>query len=260
LQHDGILAFAHRGGALDFPENTMTAFQGAVDLGFAYLETDAYCTRDGVLLSFHDDRLDRVTDGAGRIAELDWAQIKQAKVGGVEPIPLLADVLTSWPGVKVNIDAKHDEAVEPLAHLLRDLAVVDRVCVGSFSGRRIKRLRALCGDALCVSMGPLSVARLRFAAWGAPTGGFFEACAQVPLTQYGATIVDRRFVVEAHQRGLQVHVWTIDDETEMERLIDLGVDGLMTDRPKTLRSVLLRRNLWPVASKSAPPVPESEKY
>ncbi len=244
LKHGGVLAFAHRGGALEAPENTMKAFSYAVSLGYSYLETDAYATRDGVLLAFHDDRLDRVTDRRGLISELDYAEVRQARIGGCDPIPLMEEVLDAWPHVKVNIDAKHDGAVEPLIALLRDKQALDRVCVGSFSDGRLKRVRAAFGGDVCTSMGPIEVGRFWLAKRGIPVGRFGANCAQIPVKQGPATLVDAAAVKAARRLGLQIHVWTIDDQSEMERLVDLGVDGLMTDRPSLLRSVLTVRSRW----------------
>ncbi|BCW89100.1 Glycerophosphodiester phosphodiesterase [Alphaproteobacteria bacterium SO-S41] len=238
LRHDGVLAFAHRGGALEAPENTMKAFQYAVDLGYAYVETDAYATRDGVLLAFHDDRLDRVTDRKGVIADLDYETIRGARIGGSEPIPLLEELLTTWPALKINIDPKHDGAVEPLIALLKRLKALDRVCIGSFSDKRIARVRDAFGPAVCTSMGPKEVARFWLAKRRIPVGRFGANCAQIPVKQSGVTLVDAAAVRAAKRLGLQIHVWTIDDEGEMRRLIALGVDGIMTDRPSLLRGVL----------------------
>jgi glycerophosphoryl diester phosphodiesterase len=244
LDHPGVLAFAHRGGAGDWPENTMPAFEAAVALGYRYLETDAHVTADGVVLAFHDDVLDRVTDGQGTIAELSWAEVRRAKVDGTEPIPLLEDILGAWPDVRVNIDPKHDAVVEPLAELLQRMDAVDRVCLGAFSDRRLTRLRRLLGPRLCTSLGPVGTARLVAAKRGVPVGGLPAACAQVPVRQGRLTITDAAFVAAAHRRGLQVHVWTVDDADEMRRLLDLGVDGIMTDRPVVLKDVLEERQAW----------------
>lgn len=244
LDHGGILAFAHRGGAEEWPENTMPAFQGAVDLGYRYLETDAYATRDGKLLAFHDDVLERLTAHEGRVAETDYAIVKEARIHGKEPIPLLEDLLGAWPGIRLNIDPKHDEAVAPLIETIKRTDALDRVCIGSFSGRRLQQMRAVFGAALCTSMGPLEVIRLRLASLGAPAGAFAAQCAQVPTMQYGLPIVDRLFVKAAEKRGLQVHVWTINNRTEMLRLLDLGVHGIMTDRPSLLKEVLQDRGQW----------------
>lgn len=240
----GIIAFAHRGGAVDFPENTMEAFQGAVDLGYRYIETDVHATKDGVLLAFHDDKLDRVTDRAGRINDLTYDEVRQARISGVHEIPLFEELLTSFPDIRINIDPKADPSVEPLMKALQVHNALDRVCVGSFSGKRLSYMRSELGQGLCTSMGPLDVGRLRFASWGLPTGSHAARCAQVPIYQAGIKIVDKRFCDHAHAKGLQVHVWTIDDETEMDYLIKAGVDGIMTDKPALLKQVLQRHEQW----------------
>lgn len=242
---DPPLAFAHRGGAGDWPENTMPAFAGAVALGYRHVETDAHVTRDGVVLAFHDDALDRATDRRGVIAELDYASVREAKVDGREPIPLLEDLLGAWPDLFVNIDPKHDEVVEPLADLLARMDVVDRVCIGSFSDLRLARIRARLGPALCTSLGPIDTARVRQAGLdGLHLDDLPAPCLQVPASVGEVVLVDERFVAVAHDHGLQVHVWTVDDADEMQRLLDLGVDGLMTDRPGVLKDVLVGRHAW----------------
>jgi glycerophosphoryl diester phosphodiesterase len=245
LDWPGPLPFAHRGGASEAPENTMPAFEHAVALGYRYLETDVHVTADGVLIAFHDDQLDRVTDGRGRIADLPWSAVQKARVDGREPIPRFEDLLMAWPEARINVDPKHDGAVEPLAEVLVRTGAVDRVCVGAFSDRRIARVQALVGPALCTSMGPRQVAQLVTASRGLPGGGRLLApCAQVPARQGRLPLVTERFVAAAHRRGIQVHVWTIDDRTEMVRLLDLGVDGLMTDRPEVLKDLLVERGQW----------------
>lgn len=247
LDAPGPLAFAHRGAHdadAGVPENTMSAFAAAVELGYRYVETDVHVTSDGHLLAFHDDRLDRVTDRSGRIADMPWAQVRRARVGDREPIPFLEDLLGTWPELRVNIDPKHDGSVVPLAEVLERTGAVDRVCVGSFSDRRLKALRRLVGPRLCTSLGPAGTARLRMASTGVPLGRYPAACAQVPVRSGRIRLVDRRFLSAAHRRGLQVHVWTIDEEAEMVRLLDLGVDGIMTDRPQVLKAVLEARGEW----------------
>ncbi len=244
LEHDGFLAFAHRGGADDWPENTMRAFEGAARLGYRYIETDVHCTRDGVLLAFHDEVLDRVTDRTGRIAEMTYDEVRPARVAGTEPIPLMEDLLGQLPEIKVNIDPKLDNAVEPLVEVIERTGAIDRVCVGSFSGARLKRIRRMLGPRLCTSLGPWDVTRLWLGGFGLPTGGFDAGCAQVPPYDHGLPVVTRRFVRAARRRAMQVHVWTIDEPAEMHRLIDLGVAGLMTDRLAVLKQVLQDRGLW----------------
>ncbi len=245
LDWPGPLAFAHRGGASEAPENTMPAFEHAVRLGYRYLETDAHVTADGVLVAFHDDRLDRVTDRQGVIAELPWSEVQRAKVDGREPIPLLEDLLTAWPDVRVNIDPKQDAVAEPLAAAIVRTGTVDRVCVGAFSDRRIATVKSLVGPALCTSMGPREVAQLLAASRRLPGGKRLRSpCAQVPTHQGRLPLVTARLVDAAHRLGVQVHVWTVDDRDEMARLLDLGVDGIMTDRPGVLKDLLVERGAW----------------
>ncbi len=222
----------------------MPAFEGALALGYRYLETDAHVTADGICLAFHDDHLDRVTDRKGEIAQLTYREVREARVDGREPIPLLEDLIGCFPHARINIDPKHDAVVEPLAAVIRRTGSTQRVCIGSFSDSRIAALQQILGPELCTSLGPRGVARLRAGSFGLPAGEPSGACVQVPHRIKGVRLVDERFVEKSHAAGLQVHVWTIDDPAEMHELLDLGVDGLMTDQPGALKSVLESRGAW----------------
>jgi glycerophosphoryl diester phosphodiesterase len=241
------LAMAHRGGAIEHLENTMPAFQACVDMGYRYLETDVQVTADGVLVAFHDPTLERVTDRTGRVEQLRWAEIAEARIGGREPILRLEDLLDAWPGVRFNLDIKAAGVVAPLVRLVRRMDVADRICLGSFSDARIAAARRLFGPAVCTSLGPRGVAALRLSSYSPRAAGLVRiqaGCAQVPLQLGGRALVDERFVAAAHERGLQVHVWTVDDPAECEAMLDLGVDGIMTDRPAMLRELLEKRGQW----------------
>jgi glycerophosphoryl diester phosphodiesterase len=234
------LAFAHRGGAGDAPENTLLAFQGAVDIGYRYLETDAHVTADGVVVAFHDDDLSRTCGRPGRIHELPWREVATARVDGREPIPRLIDLLEALPSARLNIDCKSDRVVGPLGDELVRAGALDRVCVGSFNDTRLRRIRRRFGPALCTSYGPIELGRLRLLG---QTRADVQAV-QAPVRWNGLKVVNADFVRSCHRRGIDVHVWTIDDPVEMERLLDLGVDGLMTDRPAILKDILSRRSQW----------------
>jgi glycerophosphoryl diester phosphodiesterase len=234
------LAFAHRGGANDAPENTLPAFAGAVELGYRYLETDAHVTADGVVVAFHDADLSRTCGRPGLIHELPWREIATARVDGREPIPRLSDVLEAFPEVRFNVDTKIDLVVEPLGNELVRTGALDRVCVGSFKDARLRRIRKRFGPRLCTSYGPVELGILRIA--GIPWPGV--QAVQAPPRWHGQPLITRSFVERCHRRGIEVHAWTIDDAAQMERLLDLGVDGLMTDRPGVMKEVLFRRGQW----------------
>ncbi|MEO5899698.1 MAG: glycerophosphodiester phosphodiesterase [Ilumatobacteraceae bacterium] len=240
LDWPGPIAWAHRGGASDAPENTMPAFEYAVGLGYRYVETDVQTTSDGVLVAFHDNDLNRTCGRPGRISELPWSEVRGARVDGVAAIPLLEDILGEWPELRINIDCKSNAAVPALVSALRRTDALDRVCVASFSDRRLSRLRQALGPSACTALGPGAIAGLRFGRFHRSPG----LAAQVPVRSGRIVVTDATFIERAHRRGVQVHVWTIDDAPEMHRLLDLGVDGLMTDRPTVLRDVLVERNVW----------------
>ncbi|MBB5931647.1 glycerophosphodiester phosphodiesterase [Streptomyces echinatus] len=245
LDHPGPIAFAHRGGAADGLENTVAQFGRAVELGYRYIETDVHATADGRLVAFHDSTLDRVTDGAGRIADLPWADVRQARVGGREPVPLFEELLDTFPTVRWNVDIKAEAALRPLLELIEREDAWDRVCVGSFSEARVLRAQRLAGPRLATSFGTRGVLSLRLRSWGLPAAVRRSAvAAQVPEAQSGVQVVDQRFVRVAHARGLQVHVWTVNEAERMHRLLDLGVDGIMTDHIDTLRKVMEERGVW----------------
>ncbi|MGI9085418.1 MAG: glycerophosphodiester phosphodiesterase [Aeromicrobium sp.] len=244
------LAFAHRGGALlpanDGIENTLVAFRNAVDLGYRYLETDVHCSRDGVVYAFHDVELTRMAGAVSAFRDLDADAIDAIRVGGREPIPRLAELLEAFPDARFNIDVKADDAADPTLDVLRDAGALDRVCLASFSEARLLRLRAAVPTVpTCLSSG--EIARLRFAprrhtqSRGVHRGG---ACVQVPHSRGRITVVTPGFVRRAHTLDLPVHVWTVDDPAEMRYLLDIGVDGLMSDRVDVLRDVLLERGQW----------------
>ncbi|MEV6327538.1 glycerophosphodiester phosphodiesterase [Streptomyces sp. NPDC051909] len=240
-----LLPFAHRGGTADGLENTAAAFRRAAAAGYRYFETDVHTTADGRLVAFHDATLDRVTDTGGRIRDLPWAAVAEARVAGKEPLPLFEDLLDEFPGARWNVDMKAESALAPLIELIGRTDAWDRVCVSSFTEARIARAQKLAGPRLATSYGMTGVAALRLRSLGIPAPLRAGAvAAQVPESQGGIPVVDRRFLRAAHARGLQVHVWTINEPERMHALLDLGVDGIMTDHLETLRAVLTDRGLW----------------
>ena len=251
-------AFAHRGGAAHAAENSWTAFEHAVKLGYSYLETDARATSDGKLMAFHDRTLDRVTDGSGPIGSRTYQEVMALRVAGSEPIPLVEDLLGAWPEVRFNIDLKDEPGIALLAGALRRTGAWDRVCVTSFSGSRLRAARGLLDRPVCMATSPAVIAAIRYtlgrasqgrgqgSGAGRPPGLLARRLAdwQVRCTQVPARVASGSFVRRAHALGLDVHVWTINDRAEMIRLLDLGADGIMTDDIGLLREVLIERGQW----------------
>lgn len=244
LDHGGVLAFAHRGGNSRWPENTMPSFQDSIDLGYRYLETDIHLSADNVLYAFHDHNLKLRTGLDANISDLDAHEIDGLLVDGRAPIPRLDDLFMTWPYARLNIDTKSDATVLPLIQTIRKHRAIDRVCVGSFVDRRVKKCRSELGPDLCTSMGQREAARLALASRGlADPDLVVGACAQVPRHKV-FDVVTPALVELAHDLEIQVHVWTIDEPDEMRRLLDYGVDGIMTDQPRILREVLINRGVW----------------
>jgi glycerophosphoryl diester phosphodiesterase len=269
-----VLHIAHRGGSLEAPENTIHAFRHAVALGADMLEMDLRATADGEIVVLHDPDVDRVTDGTGPVAALPWEEVRRldaahwfvpdvgplrgadhyplrgAAGGRVDAagdidadelrIPRLSQVLEAFPQVPITVDLKVGAPElgwfhEAVANLLAEYGRTDDVIVGSFATERLEPLRRYAPHL------PTSAAQTEVAAFWAgealPATGRLVAL-QVPATYGDIEVVTREFVVRAHDEGLVVHVWVVDDEHEMRRLIDLGVDGLVTDRPTTAARVL----------------------
>ena len=247
-----FLAFAHRGGALYAPnlhrENTRHAFEQAAELGYRYFETDVHATADGVLLAFHDDRLDRVTDRTGMVAALPWSEVSQARIHGRDPIPRLAELLTAFPEARFNIDAKSTGAVDLLAAAIAEHEAWDRVCVSSFGVGRLHRLRRRVGRRVASSASSAGVATNRFLPWLTRVLNTPAPALQIPvrhlLGRREVTLLTPALIRAVHRAGKQVHVWTVDDAPLMEWLLDQGVDGIFTDRVDTLKDVLQARGRW----------------
>lgn len=243
------VALAHRGGAWDGIENSFEAIQRCVELGYRYIETDVHLSKDGQVIAVHDPSLDRTTDRRGRIRDLTWREISRARIGGIARIPRLVDLFEEFPDLCFNIDAKVSEVVVPLVQTIEagGPAVAERVCLASFSDARLRRMRALTHGKVATSMGQTEVARLRTASFMRTSLrllSFPGDAAQVPLSFGGRRVVDRRLVESAHQLGKKVHVWTVDEPDQMRELLDLGVDGIITDEPVVLKQVLLERGQW----------------
>lgn len=244
LDAEHPVAIAHRGGAHEAPENTVQAFEAAHDLGYRYIETDAQLTADGVAVAFHDSRLDRVSDQTGKINSWKWNDLRDVTIGHDGQLSTISDLLTNFPTTRFNVDAKSNRVLEPLLASIEAADAYDRVCIGSFSERRLRRARELSGARLCTSFGPGAIVDLVARSKGIKRPLGSGLAVQAPVSFRGVPVINERFIEQAHADRLVVHAWTIDEPDEMHRLLDLGVDGIMTDRPTVLRSVLESRGLW----------------
>jgi len=253
------IAYAHRGywnanETGTHLENSAAAFAAAVDLGYHYLETDVHGTSDGVCIALHDETLDRTTDGKGTVSELPWAKVKQSYIGGIEPIPTLEELLVTWPELKWNIDIKSDSAIEPAAKVIEKLRAHDRVLITSFSPARRKATVKLLSKPVATGAGTPEIAAFvaaarvgskRLAAMALKDVDALQVPIGQPLPVVGGMVVtDAATVKMAHAIDKYVHVWTVNTKAQMNNLLDIGVDGIFTDRADTLRTVLETRNLW----------------
>lgn len=254
LMHQTPMAIAHRGSRLLWPENTMAAFQGAVDLGYRFLETDLHATRDGILVTHHDSELDRTTNGTGKISEFSFDQLAQFDAGakfeldGAQPfldqgltVPSLEEVMKTFPETVLTLDLKEDSLHPLLGGLLARWRWSDRVIVGSFSDRRLRKFRKEVKGRVATSAGTVETAKFLATARMGRVPSMAADALQVPTKASRITVVDRKIVAAAHAAMKHVHVWTINDPPEMHRLLDLQVDGIITDRPDLLNEVIAER-------------------
>jgi len=243
-----ILAIAHRGGSALGPENTLEAFERSVALGYRYLETDVRVTADGVCVAFHDRDLTRVTGARRRLDDLTWAEVQQLRVHGVALIPRVRDLLAAWPQVRWVLDVKQPAALGALTAVVLAAGAENRVCLsGTWDGPMAQARRAL-GPSARTAIGWASLGRL-LAGGSVPPGG--AEFVHLPLRFGGRRLPTRRLVDHARAQGLRVVVWGVDTASEADRLLDDGVDGVITDHPDMLREVLAARGAWATSEPSS---------
>lgn len=242
--NDNFLAFAHRGGNDFGPENSLKSFLGAYEIGYKYLETDVHLSKDGHLVAFHDESLDRVTNKTGLIKDLKLSDIKKAKIDNSEEIPSLIELLDNIPNCFFNIDCKSDDTVIPLIEVIKKFSLLDRVCIGSFSQKRINFIRESLGSKVKTSMGPREILLAKILS-NFPINRFFDsAYASLPIRRYGIELLNKKNINFLQKNNQKVIAWTINDESEMRLLIERGVDGIMTDKILLLKKILIEQNKW----------------
>ena len=233
LEYDGLKVLAHRGGAEESYENTTESFEYSQSLGCEFIETDVQVSSDGIPYIFHDNDLKRILNKEVRFDSLSSNEIDDLSIFNSCKIPKLSDTLLRFPNLCFQIDFKTDEVVMPALDVINDMNVFDRVCIASFNSKRLRNVRSLYPD-LCISMGPNEVFKTLLASLNLFKGEIPGDCLQIPMSYYGIKIVSKRFVDFVHSRGLKIMIWTINDIETFKYLIDLGVDGIITDKPKLL--------------------------
>ncbi len=234
---------AHRGGGLEAMENSVAAFTNAAAMGYDVIETDIQVSRDGTVYIFHDDTLDRTTNGNGPFVEKSDAELAALRLNDGGVIPTLSMMRAAIPHVIFNIDVKTDACITPIASYLNTHGGHDQICLASFSTRRLNAVRALLDQPCTFSGGQADVLRLYLGALGLPMGRPDIIAAQVPTSHYGLDIITPRFINHCRRLDIAVHVWTINDADKMRRLLALGVDGIVTDRPSLLKDIALEMGI-----------------
>jgi len=244
LDAQKCIAFAHRGGALEAAENTMEAFEYAIGLGYRYIETDVQLTSDGVVVVFHDDDLVRLCSQLGSISDFTWDEVKKIQVLGQGTIPRFEDVLSAWPDINFNVDAKNDLVAGPLVEVAKS-DNLERLCLASEFEKRIDFIRDQFGPDLCTAASRGEILRFVLPTLiGLKPGEIKAHCLQIPTKAFGIPLTTPAILGHAVCAEKAVHIWTIDAKEEMALLADKGVGGIMSDRPAVLKSVLESLHLW----------------
>ncbi len=237
LDYEGIEVLAHRGGAEESYENTLESFEYSQSLGCKFIETDVQVSSDGIPYIFHDDDLKRICEIPKKFDSLKSDEIDSLAIFNNHKIPKLEDALNKFPNLSFQIDFKTDEVVEPALNVIQKTNSSDRVCIASFSSKRLERVRSVSPN-LCISMGPNEVFKTLLSRYKLINSPLKGDCLQVPMKYYGVKIVTKKFIEYLKSKDIKIMVWTINDVETFKYLIELEVDGIITDRPKLLFETL----------------------
>ena len=242
--NDQFMAFAHRGGTEFAPENTYEAFSSAVGIGYKYLETDVHPNADNKLMAFHDSSVDRVTNYKGKICNFTSSELKKIKVKEKFQIPFLEDLIESFSKSFFSIDMKSDQSVKPLIKLIKSMNAVDRVCFASFSQDRIDYVRDEFDNKCITSMGPREIIKTKISSIINFKQKIIPKISSLPISRYRIKLLNKRHINFLKSLNIKVIAWTINDVEAINKLIDLGVDGIMTDNISVLKKILIKKNIW----------------
>lgn len=233
LKYEGLAVLSHRGGALESSENTLDSFSYSQSIGCKFIETDVQVSSDGIPYIFHDNDLKRILNKSIKFSSLSSHEIDNLRIFGSNKIPKLEETLIEFPNLYFQIDFKTDEVAMPALEVIKRTKSNERVCIASFNSKRLSLVRENSPE-LCISMGPIEVLNTvlsRFKLYGSAIPG---DCLQIPIYYYGLRLVTKKFVDYVQSKGLKIMVWTINDINTFNYLIDLNVDGIITDKPKLL--------------------------
>ena len=242
--NDQFMAFAHRGGTEFAPENTYEAFSSAVSIGYKYLETDVHPNADNKLMAFHDSSVDRVTNYKGKICNFTSSELKKIKVKEKFQIPFLEDLIESFSKSFFSIDMKSDQSVKPLIKLIKSMNAVDRVCFASFSQDRLDYVRDEFDNKCITSMGPREIIKTKISSIINFKHKIIPKISSLPISRYRIKLLNKRHINFLKSLNIKVIAWTINDVEAINKLIDLGVDGIMTDNISVLKKILIKKNIW----------------
>lgn len=237
LNYSGLAVLAHRGGSIESYENTLASFAYAQSIGCKYIETDVQVSLDGIPYIFHDESLERITGLKSIFSSITSSEIDKIRIFKDHPIPKLDTALKEFPELFFQIDLKTDLVAIPALEVIKKNDAEKRVCIASFNSNRLKQVKESYPE-MCLSMGPKEVAKLLLASFGLFKGEIPGDCLQVPIYSHGIKVVTKRFIKFVQSKNLKIMVWTINDKKTLKKLINMNVDGIITDTPKLLTELL----------------------
>lgn len=237
LNYSGLAVLAHRGGSIESYENTLASFAYAQSIGCKYIETDVQVSLDGIPYIFHDESLERITGIKSIFSSITSSEIDKIRIFKDHPIPKLDTALKEFPELFFQIDLKTDLVAIPALEVIKKNNAEKRVCIASFNSNRLKQVKENYPE-MCLSMGPKEVAKLLLASFGLFKGEIPGDCLQVPIYSHGIKVVTKRFIKFVQSKNLKIMVWTINDKKTLKKLINMNVDGIITDTPKLLTELL----------------------
>ncbi len=245
INSTNIAPIAHRGASLLATENSFESFRKALDLGYRIIETDIHSSKDGTAYIFHDATLERLTGENLKISDLNDIDIDSLKLNKSSIIPRLSNVFEEFPEGLFNLDAKTWESIMPIASVIKKMGCHSRVCIGSFNHKRINAIIGELGVETCHSMGTRDVIKFYLGAQIQRNQSFTSQCIQLPIKQFGISLMTEKVLKYARKLGIKIHFWTINDPVTMQKLLELNVDGIMTDDCVLLKKIMKKKNKWP---------------